>query len=202
MNTRTIVVVSAGLGQPSSTRLLADQLAAATAEGLPAGTQIITIELRELAHDIVDNLLTGFPSPALDEAIGQVLRADGLIAVTPLYNGSYTGLFKSFFDVLDPETLAGKPVLVAATGGTARHSLALEHVIRPLFTYLKAVTVPTAVFAATEDWGSASSSGGALTARVERAGSELAALIDRSQPAAPADPYASVPSFEQLLQHR
>ena len=202
MTTRTIVVVSAGLGQPSSTRLLADQLAAATAEGLPAGTQIITIDLRELAHDIVDNLLTGFPSPALGEAIGQLLRADGVIAVTPLYNGSYTGLFKSFFDVLHPEALAGKPVLIAATGGTARHSLALEHAIRPLFTYLRAVTVPTAVFAATEDWGSASGSAGALTARIERAGCELAALIDRSQPAAPADPYASVPSFEQLLHHR
>lgn len=202
MTTRTIVVVSAGLGQPSSTRLLADQLAAATAEGLPAGTQIITIDLRELAHDIVDNLLTGFPSPALGEAIGQLLRADGVIAVTPLYNGSYNGLFKSFFDVLDPEALVGKPVLIAATGGTARHSLALEHAIRPLFSYLRAVTVPTAVFAATEDWGSASGSAGALTARIERAGSELAALIDRSQPAAPADPYASVPSFEQLLHHR
>jgi FMN reductase len=202
MTTRTIAVVSAGLSQPSSTRLLADQLAAATARDLPAGTQIITIELRELAHDIVDNLLTGFPSPALGEAIGQVIRADGLIAVTPLYNGSYAGLFKSFFDVIDPEALAGKPVLIAATGGTARHSLALEHVIRPLFTYLRAVTVPTAVFAATEDWGSASSSGGDLTARIERAGAELAALIDRSQPAAPADPYASVPSFEQLLRSR
>jgi FMN reductase len=202
MTTRTIVVVSAGLGQPSSTRLLADQLAAATARGLPAGTQIIPIELRELARDIVDNLLTGFPSPALSEAIGQMLRADGFIAVTPLYNGSYSGLFKSFFDVLDPETLVGKPVLIAATGGTARHSLALEHAIRPLFTYLRAVTVPTAVLAATEDWGSASSSGDALTARVERAGSELAALIDHSRPAAPADPYASVPSFEQLLHSR
>jgi FMN reductase len=202
VTTRTIVVVSAGLGQPSSTRPLADQLAAATAEGLPAGTQIITIDLRELAHDIVDNLLTGFPSPALGEAMGQLLRADGVIAVTPLYNGSYNGLFKSFFDVLDPEALAGKPVLIAATGGTARHSLALEHAIRPLFSYLRAVTVPTAVFAATEDWGSASGSAGALTARIERAGSELAALIDRSQPAAPADPYASVPSFEQLLHHR
>jgi FMN reductase len=202
VTTRTIVVVSAGLGQPSSTRLLADQLAAATAEGLPAGTQIITIDLRELAHDIVDNLLTGFPSPALGEAIGQLLRADGVIAVTPLYNGSYNGLFKSFFDVLDPEALVGKPVLIAATGGTARHSLALEHAIRPLFSYLRAVTVPTAVFAATEDWGSASGSGGALTARIERAGSELAALIGRSQPMTPADPYASVPSFEQLLHHR
>jgi FMN reductase len=202
MTTRTIVVVSAGLSQPSSTRLLADQLAAATARDLPAGTQIITIELRDLAHDIVDNLLTRFPSQALGEAIEQVLRADGLIAVTPLYNGSYAGLFKSFFDVIDPETLVGKPVLIAATGGTARHSLALEHAIRPLFTYLRAVTVPTAVFAATEDWGSARSSGGDLTARIERAGSELAALIDRSQPAAPADPYASVPSFEQLLHNR
>jgi len=202
VSTRTIVVVSAGLSQPSSTRLLADQLAAATARGLPAGTQIITIELRELAHDIVDNLLTGFPSPALSQAIGQMLRADGVIAVTPLYNGSYSGLFKSFFDALDPETLAGKPVLIAATGGTARHSLALEHAIRPLFTYLRAVTVPTAVLAATEDWGSASSSVGALTARVERAGSELAALIDHSRPAVPADPYASVPSFEQLLHSR
>jgi FMN reductase len=202
MTARTIVVVSAGLSQPSSTRLLADQLAAATARDLPAGTQIITIELRDLAHDIVDNLLTRFPSPALGEAIEQVIRADGLIAVTPLYNGSYAGLFKSFFDVIDPETLAGKPVLIAATGGTARHSLALEHVIRPLFTYLRAVTVPTAVFAATEDWGSASSSGGDLTARIERAGAELAALIGRSQPAAPADPYASVPSFEQLLRSR
>jgi FMN reductase len=202
MSTRTIVVVSAGLGQPSSTRLLADRLAAATADRLPAGTPFLTIELRELAHDIVDNLLTGFPSPALDEAIRQVARADALIAVTPLYNGSYNGLFKSFFDVIDPQTLAGKPMLIAATGGTARHSLALEHAIRPLFTYLRAVTVPTAVFAATEDWGSASSSGGELTARIERAGSELAALIDRSQPAAPADPYASVPSFEQLLRSR
>jgi len=202
MTTRTIVVVSAGLSQPSSTRLLADQLAAATARDLPAGTQIITIELRDLAHDIVDNLLTRFPSQALGEAIEQVLRADGLIAVTPLYNGSYAGLFKSFFDVIGPEALAGKPVLIAATGGTARHSLALEHVIRPLFTYLRAMTVPTAVFAATEDWGSASSSGGDLTAWIERAGAELAALIDRSQPAAPADPYACVPSFEQLLRSR
>ena len=170
MTARTIAVVSAGLGQPSSTRLLADQLAAATAGALPTGTQIITVELRELAHDIVNSLLTGFPSPALAEAMAQTVRADGLIAVTPLYNGSYNGLFKSFFDILDPEALAGKPVLIGATGGTARHSLALEHAIRPLFSYLRAVTVPTAVFAATEDWGSAGGSDHALTSRIERAG--------------------------------
>jgi FMN reductase len=202
MTPRTIAVVSAGLSQPSSTRLLADQLAAATARGLLAEPEIAVIELRELAHDIVNNLLTGFPSPALQHAIDQVLRADGLIAVTPLYSGSYNGLFKSFFDVLDPEVLAGKPLLIAATGGTARHSLALEHAIRPLFTYLRAATVPTAVFAATEDWGSAGSSGSALTSRIERAGSELAAAIEQRQPAVEADPYASATPFEQLLRNR
>jgi FMN reductase len=199
MTPRTIAVVSAGLGQPSSTRLLADKLAAATAGQLSAGTQVITIELRDLAHDIVNALLTGFPSPALREAIDQVLRADGLIAVTPLHSGSYNGLFESFFDVLDPGALAGQTVLIAATGGTARHSLALEHAIRPLFTYLRAVTVPTAVFAATEDWGAADGSGEALTARIARAGAELASLIERREPAAEAGPYASVTPFEQLL---
>ena len=176
MTARTIAVVAAGLGQPSSTRLLADKLAAATAGRMPARTQVITVELRDLAHDIVNALLTGFPSPALREAIDQVHRADALIAVTPLYSGSYNGLFKAFFDVLDQDALAGKPVLIGATGGTARHSLALEHAIRPLFSYLRAVTVPTAVFAATEDWGAAGGDTGALTSRIDRAGAELAAL--------------------------
>lgn len=202
MTLRTIAVVSAGLSQPSSTRLLADQLAAATARSLPAGTQIAAIELRELAHDIVNNLLTGFPGPALRRAIEQVISADGLIAVTPLYSGSYNGLFKSFFDVLDPDAFAGKPVLIAATGGTARHSLALEHAIRPLFSYLRAVTMPTAVFAATQDWGSAGSSGSTLTARIERAGAELAAVIDQRQPAAESDPYATATPLGQLLRDR
>jgi FMN reductase len=199
---RTIAVVSAGLSQPSATRLLADKLAAATMGHLAGGTEVITIELRDLAHDIVNALLTGFPAPALREAIGQVLRADALIAVTPLYSGSYNGLFKSFFDVLDPGALAGKPVLIGATGGTARHSLALEHAIRPLFTYLRALTVPTAVFAATEDWGAAGGAGGALIERIGRAGAELAALLGQREPASEADPYASVTPFEQLLNDR
>jgi FMN reductase len=196
---RTIAVVSAGLSQPSSTRLLAGQLAAATASQLP-GAQVVTIELRDLAHDIVNNLLTGFPAPALSQAIDQVTSADAVIAATPLYSGSYNGLFKSFFDVLDPDALTGKPVLMAATGGTARHSLALEHAIRPLFSYLRAVTVPTAVFAATDDWGSTARA--ELNARIERAGGELAALVTQRAPAEVADPYVSITPFEQLLRSR
>jgi FMN reductase len=153
--TRTLAVVSAGLGQPSSTRLLADQLAAAAERSVrERGDDVITttVDLRDLAHDITDNLLTGFPSQALQAVVDGVRGSDGLIAVTPIYNASYGGLFKSFFDVLDDDSLDAKPTVLAATGGTARHSLALDHALRPLFAYLRAAVVPTAVFAATEDW--------------------------------------------------
>ncbi|GGY40850.1 oxidoreductase [Streptomyces omiyaensis] len=176
-----LTVVSAGLSTPSSTRLLADRLAGSARDELAArGHEASTgvVELRELAGDIANHLVTGFPPPRLSAAIDAVTAADGLIVVTPVFAASYSGLFKSFFDVIDPDALSGKPVLTAATGGTARHSLVLEHAVRPLFAHLRAVVVPTAVFAASEDWGS----GGdeytdGLPGRVRRAGAGLAALM-------------------------
>ncbi|WP_433287325.1 FMN reductase [Micromonospora sp. CA-244673] len=205
MTRRTLTVVSAGLSQPSSTRLLADQLAAAARDELVrrgAEVEIRTLDLREYAHDVVNHVLTGFPPAALRTALDAVAGADGLIAVTPIFNASYSGLFKSFFDVVEKEALAGRPVLIGATGGTARHSLALEHAVRPMFAYLRAVVVPTAVFAAPEDWAG---DGGdsALRARIRRAGIELADQVDR-RPAAtgPADPFALTTSFEDLLAGR
>jgi FMN reductase len=195
--TRKLVVVTAGLSRPSSTRLLADRLAAATRRhvggGEPADVQVI--ELRELANEIAQNMVTGFPGPRLRDAVEAVTAADGLIAVTPVFTGSYSGLFKSFFDVVDKDALAGTPVLVAATGGTARHSLVLEHAMRPLFAYLRAIVVPTAVYAASEDWGAAGE--GALDVRVDRAARELAALVD-ARPAAVAAEEEVVPFAEQL----
>jgi FMN reductase len=138
------------LTQPSSTRLLADRLTAAVTARADVTTRVI--ELRELAVDIANHLVAGFPSPALGDALTAVAEADGIVAATPVFTASYSGLFKSFFDLVDHEALTGKPVLIAATGGTARHSLALEHAMRPLFAYLHAVVVPTAVYAASEDW--------------------------------------------------
>ncbi|MBX9392919.1 FMN reductase [Streptomyces sp. TRM72054] len=176
-----LVAVSAGLSTPSSTRLLADRLAESARDELAAqGHDVETevIELRELAVAVANNLVTGFPSPQLAAAIDAVTGAHGLVAVTPVFTASYSGLFKSFFDLIDPDALTGKPVLVAATGGTARHSLVMEHALRPLFAYLRAAVVPTAVYAASEDWGS----GGdeyteGLPARIRRAGGELATLV-------------------------
>lgn len=202
---RRISVVSAGLSQPSSTRMLADRLADATSRQLKSQgirVHIDAIELRDHARDVTNNMLAGFPSPSLTEVLETVTHADGLIAVSPIFAASYSGLFKSFFDILDPEALSGMPVLIGATGGTPRHSLALDHAIRPLFTYLRAEVIPTGVFAASADWGStgepvsASRTIAALPERIERAAVQFAravAVSDRSSRIP--DPFAIDPSF-------
>ncbi|MEU6927857.1 FMN reductase [Streptomyces sp. NPDC046385] len=181
MQTLKLVAVSAGLSSPSSTRLLADRLVQAARYRLAEqeyAVDVEVVELRDLAVDIAKNLVTGFPSEKLGAAIAAVTGADGVIAVTPVFTASYSGLFKSFFDLIDPTALTGVPVLIGATGGTARHSLVLDHALRPLFAYLRASLAPTAVYAASEDWGS----GGdeyteGLPSRITRAGQEFAGMV-------------------------
>ena len=192
MSERRIAVISAGLSNPSSTRMLADRLLAETAGSLHEQgieVQADVIELRDLAHDITNNLLTGFAPAALEEAINRVVSADAIIAVTPIFSTSYAGLFKSFIDVLDPDALTGKPVLIGANAGTARHSLAIDYAIRPLFTYLHAEPVSTGVFAASSDWGSSADDVAPLSSRVERGARELAEAIARREAATDADPF-------------
>jgi FMN reductase len=205
MADRTIVVVTAGLTQPSSTRLLADRLGATTEASLVTmglTPHLEVVELRDQAQHLVNHLLTGFPSPALRSTLDRVLAADGLIAVSPIFNASYSGLFKLFFDVLERGSLGGVPVLLGATGGTVRHSLAIDHAFRPLFAYLGAAVVPTAVFAAAEDWGAGGSGDtfdGALAERLTKAGAELATAVAAREPRAVADPFADPVPFEDLL---
>ncbi len=201
---RKIVVISAGLSVPSSTRMLADQLSHATSRQLAdlgADAEITVVELRDLAVDIAQNFSAGFAPPALAEAFARVADADGLIAVTPVFSASYSGLFKSFFDLLAPKALTGMPVIIGATGGSTRHSLALDFAVRPLFSYFRARTMPTAVYAAPDDWGAGdpplagdvAESG--LDVRVNLAARELAAAMAEGftsqQPAAPAHGVAS-----------
>ena len=203
MSTRTLAVVSAGLATPSSTRLLADRLTAATVAALRERGEDATVEVVELrshARDLADHLVTGFAHESLRAVIDTVVGADGLIAVTPVFSASYSGLFKTFFDVLDKDSLTGTPVLLGATAGTSRHSLVIEHAMRPLFAYLRAIPAPTGVFAAAEDWAGADGVDAALARRIDRAAAELADLVTgRPAQRRPADPFADVPSFEELL---
>ncbi len=191
-----LLVISAGMGSPSSTRLLGDRLAAATNDALAAPLPVETLELRDLAVDLATYYTSHVAGPALRDAFDLVGRAAGVVAVTPILNAGMNGLFKLFFDLLDEGVMAGRPVLMAATGGTARHSLAIDHAMLPLFFYLKATVAPTAVFAATDDWGSADS---ALARRISAAGAEFATLVQARPASDYADEFADVPDFATLL---
>jgi FMN reductase len=172
-----LVVISAGVSDPSSTGMLAGRLAQSVATQARAHggeATIETIELRALANEIATGLVSGLQGPGLAAAVAALRDADGVIAATPVYKAGISGLFKSFADLLDNDLLVAKPVLLAATAGTARHALVVDEALRSLFTYLRAMTVPTAVFASSEDWGDP-----ALGGRIERAAQELLALIER-----------------------
>jgi FMN reductase len=200
VETRRITVLSAGLGVPSSSRLLADQLAASAERKLVAAgysVAVDVVELRDLAVDIANNFVTGYAAPRLADVIAGVSDSDGIIAVTPVFSASYSGLFKSFFDVLDPKALEGKAVLLGATGGTDRHQMVLDYAMRPLFSYLRTRTAATGVFAGPQDWGSADDGGSPLSVRIDRAAEEFAGLVRAAQRRAP-QPAESLP-FEQLL---
>ncbi|MCT1663758.1 FMN reductase [Corynebacterium sanguinis] len=175
---KRLIVLSAGLSTPSTTRQVADTIANAVSSavgGRGEKLDVTTIELRELTADLAQHTSTGMSTANLDEVKTQLSAADALVAVTPVFKASYTGLFKMFFDVLDTDALNGMPTIIAATAGTARHSLVTEYAMRPLLTYMRAVVVPTSLFAATDDFGGPE--GANYNKRVARAAAELARLI-------------------------
>jgi FMN reductase len=170
-----IVILTAGTGNPSSTRRLADGIAQKSVDlleqaGTPATADVI--ELGPLAVDTARAAVAGFPGEQLQAAIDRLAAADAIIAAAPVYKAAISGLFKSFVDVLDDDLIVAKPVLLAATGGTARHALVIDDQMRPLFAYLRALTLPTSVYAAPEDWGTSE-----LGTRIERAATELAVVV-------------------------
>jgi FMN reductase len=171
-----LAVVSAGAGEPSATRLLADRTAdraASLAAGHGNAVTVSVIELREISADIPAALVSQLITPKLQQVIDILGEADGIIAATPVYKAGPSGLFTSFFHVLDNDLLIGKPVVLAATAGTARHALVADDQMRPLFAYLRTMTAPTSLFAAPEDW-----SDPALNTRIDRAALELVLLME------------------------
>jgi FMN reductase len=171
-----LAVVSAGTSDASSTKLLAQRAAERTAALAASRSHTVTttlIDLRELATDSSTALVSQLITPKLRQAITTLGEADGLVASTPVYKAGPSGLFTSFFDVLDNDLLIAKPVILAATAGTARHSLVADDQLRPLFAYMRTMAVPTSLFAAPEDWGDP-----ALNQRITRAAFELVVLME------------------------
>lgn len=169
-----LVIVSGGTSDPSSTRMLADRIAArvldrATEEGLEVTTSMI--ELRPLAAELAAAQVTGFAAGALTAAITTLAAADVLVVATPVYKAGISGLVKTFFDIVDQDLLIAVPTVLAATAGSARHALVADEGMRSLFAYLRTLTTPTSVFASSEDWGTK-----ALAERIDRAANELVVL--------------------------
>jgi FMN reductase len=167
-----LAVISAGTGNPSSTRQLTDRIAQKSLDLLGEGATVNVIELGPLAVDTARAAVAGFPGPELSAAIDRLAHADAIIAATPVYKAGISGLLKTFVDVLDNDLLVAKPVLLAATGGTPRHALVIDDQLRPLFAFMRAFVLPTSVYAAPEDWGSSE-----LGRRIERAATELSVLV-------------------------
>ena len=170
-----LVVVNAGVSDPSSSRLLADRTAQKAIDLLREGgtdAVVSVIELGPLAVEIAQAIVSGFPGERLQAAIERLAGADAVIASTPVYKAGMSGLFKSFVDLLDNDLLIATPIVLAATAGTARHAMVVDEQLRPLFAFLRAIPVPTSLFAAPEDWGSSS-----LGDRIERAATELVLLL-------------------------
>ncbi|GED00056.1 hypothetical protein KVA01_22100 [Kocuria varians] len=178
---RSIAVVTAGLSEDASTTRLARAIGQAAGDVVVRGggeePEVRLVNLRDIAHGITDAMLTGMVPEPVQAAMDAVLTADALVAATPTYKASYSGLFKEFFDLFDEGALENLPTVVAATGGSPRHSLVLDTALRPLFSHLKALTLPIGVYAATEDWADAS-----LQARIERAGAALAGMLGAGAP--------------------
>ena len=171
-----LVVVTAGTSDPSSTRMLADRIAQRVADlASRRGNEVAVrvVDLRELATETTTALISPLVGPKLQQAIAALGEADGIVASTPVYKAGASGLFTSFFQVLDNDLLIAKPVVLAATAGTARHALVVDEQLRSLFAYLRTTTVPTSLFAASEDW-----SDPALNKRIDRAALELVLLME------------------------
>lgn len=178
-----ITVVIGNPGDPSRTKVLALAMAQATAEALaqalPEGPppQLHTLELAQLArHLLPGDGGQGLPTEAA-AAVRAIETADLVIAATPVYKGSYTGLFKHLFDLVDPNALVGRPVLLAANGGSDRHALVVDHQLRPLFAFFRALTVPSAVYAAEADFDGYLLRSGPLRARIAEAAGQAASLL-------------------------
>lgn len=162
-----VVAVSGGLQRSSKSTVLAQHLLCGIGKALPCQAQMVTIG--ELAAQFAGaSLRTQFPL-VVEQALAAVEQADMLVVATPVFRGAYTGMFKHFFDHINQDALIDKPILLAATGGSQRHALMIDHQLRPLFSFFQARTLPLGVYATDSDFEQGQLSNPALLERAQLA---------------------------------
>ncbi|MER9333073.1 FMN reductase [Mesorhizobium sp. M0293] len=175
MTKKLVVGISGNLTRPSKTNAFISHIVGEVADHIGATSGVFDIE--DLGPSLPAARSIGNLDLTARSIIGQVLGADVLVVGTPTFKGSYTGLFKHFFDLLDPASLRGKPVILAATGGGERHSLIVEHQLRPLFGLFEALTMPTAIYASDKDFANGMPASEAIQARARQAVAEVSRVV-------------------------
>ncbi|WP_329741391.1 FMN reductase [Dyella sp. A6] len=145
-----VVSVSGGLQRPSKAIALTEHLLQLLGEQLPCEQHLV--EVGQLAPQFAGAVRRSQVPAAVERELVAVERADVLVVTTPVYRGSYTGLFKHFFDLIKQDALTDTPVLLAATGGSERHTLIIDHQLRPLFSFFQARTLPLGVYATDKEF--------------------------------------------------
>jgi FMN reductase len=175
-----LVAVSGGLQRPSRTSALVEHLVAAMAEALPIAARVV--ELGELAPRLAGAVHRSQLPPAVEAEVAAIESADVLIVASPVFRGSYTGLFKHLFDFVDQHALIDTPVLLAATGGSDRHALVLDTALRPLFSFFQALTLPIGVYASEGDFENYRVRSEQLRSRIALAVERAASLVKAIHP--------------------
>ena len=145
-----LVAVSGGMQRPSRTTALAEELLTLIANEIPCEPRLV--EMGRIAPQLAGATWRSNLPDSVERELTAVEQADVLVVATPVYRGSYTGLFKHFFDFIHQDALIDKPVLLAATGGSQRHALIIDHQLRPLFSFFQARTLPLGIYATDEDF--------------------------------------------------
>lgn len=145
-----VVIVNGSPNEQSKTMGLVDVVLDTLRQMLPIETT--RIDVYRLGPGFTEATEREGLTPEIEAEVRLAEDADLLVSATPVYRGSYPGMFKHFFDLVDQYALSNKPVLLAATGGTDRHALVLEHELRPLFAFFQALTVPVAFYASAGDF--------------------------------------------------
>jgi FMN reductase len=179
-----VVGFSGNLQRPSKTRTLIETVIAQIVA--QRGHDAVNAQVDTQVYDLVDvmpdlGLALGGPRlpDKLESVIERLATADAIVVGSPVYKGSYTGLFKHFFDLIEPQRLAGMPVVLAANGGGDRHALVVEHQLRPLFGFFSAHTIATSIYASERDFTDGRIASEALLKRIEMAVNDLAIWLDR-----------------------
>jgi FMN reductase len=199
MSRLRVVIVSGSSSRPSRTRLLAEQILAVVGREVEIEPHVI--DIADVGSDLGRALVRHQLSASAERALALVESAEILIAATPVHRGSYSGHFKHLFDLIDQDALIDVPVILAATGGGDRHCLVIEHMLRPLFSFLQAFAVPVGIYATPADFTEGVVSSEIVRTRIAAASRQAVQLARSRGPGAQPQPQLSASPAASASRH-